>query len=172
MRMITRVEIKFAKLKDDAVIPSKRDEDAGFDIYACFDEEDIVIKPHETKKINTGIISAFSPGYVVILMERGSTGTRGMGRRAGVIDSGYRGEWIVPITNHNDVPLVITKDKTTERWHDDIERGKVIVYPASKAICQGLLLQSPYLQINACSVEEVCSVQSERGTGKLGSSGK
>ena len=28
--------IKFAKVRPDAKIPSKRDEDMGFDIYACF----------------------------------------------------------------------------------------------------------------------------------------
>ena len=30
------VEIKFAKVHPNAIIPSKRDEDMGFDIYACF----------------------------------------------------------------------------------------------------------------------------------------
>ena len=39
-------QIKFAKVKPEAIIPSKRVEDAGFDIYACFEEEYMVIKPH------------------------------------------------------------------------------------------------------------------------------
>lgn len=30
--------IYFAKLKDEAIIPSKREEDGAFDVYACFDE--------------------------------------------------------------------------------------------------------------------------------------
>ena len=44
--------IKFAKLKDDVIIPSKRDEDGAYDLYANFDEEEIEIKPHETKMIS------------------------------------------------------------------------------------------------------------------------
>ena len=44
-------EVKFAKVRPDAIIPSKRDEDMGFDIYACFDEDYVVINPHETKLI-------------------------------------------------------------------------------------------------------------------------
>ena len=34
-----REKLYFAKLRPEAVIPSKRDEDAGYDIYACFDED-------------------------------------------------------------------------------------------------------------------------------------
>ena len=35
--------IKFAKVKPNAKIPTKREEDAGYDIYACFDEDYITI---------------------------------------------------------------------------------------------------------------------------------
>ena len=31
-------ELLFARIREDAVIPSKRVEDAGYDIYAAFDE--------------------------------------------------------------------------------------------------------------------------------------
>ena len=36
-------EIRFARLREGAVIPSKRDEDSDYDLYACFDEEEFVI---------------------------------------------------------------------------------------------------------------------------------
>ena len=89
------VEVKFAKVKEGAIVPSKRDEDMGFDIYACFDEDYIKIDPHETKLIPTGIASACDPEYGFLLKERGSTGSKGIALRAGVIDSGYRNEWFV-----------------------------------------------------------------------------
>ncbi len=73
----------FAKTKDAAIIPSKREEDGAFDIYACFEEAYMMIAPHETKLVPTGLASAFSSDYVAILKERGSTGTKGMGQRAG-----------------------------------------------------------------------------------------
>ena len=58
--MIYDDELYFAKVKPDAIIPSKRDEDAAMDIYACFDEDYLVIPPHTTILIPTGIASAFS----------------------------------------------------------------------------------------------------------------
>jgi dUTP pyrophosphatase len=91
-------KIYFAKLNHNATIPSKIVENAGMDIYACFDNDYLVILPNETKMIPTGIASVCSDDYYFQLFERGSSGTKGMGQRCGVIDSGYRGMWHVPIT--------------------------------------------------------------------------
>ena len=91
--------VKFAKVRPTAKIPTKRVEDAGYDIYANFEEPFILINPHETKMIPTGIASACDTDYCFVLKERGSTGTKGMAQRCGIIDSGYRSEWFVPITN-------------------------------------------------------------------------
>ena len=33
------VNVWFAKVKQDAVIPTKREEDAGYDIFLCFEED-------------------------------------------------------------------------------------------------------------------------------------
>ena len=41
--------------------------------------------------------------------ELGSTGTRGISQRCGVIDSGFRSEWMIPLTNLNKKPLVLVK---------------------------------------------------------------
>lgn len=160
--------IYFAKMKETAIIPSKRIEDGAFDIYACFEEDFIVLNPHETKMIPTGLASAFSSDYVAILKERGSTGTKGIGQRAGVIDSGYRGEWLVPVTNHNTVPLVICKK---EALGDHAFEG-YIVYPYEKAISQCILVEVPKLHTEEVTYEALLQFESERGTGRLGSSGK
>ena len=160
--------IKFAKVHPNAVIPSKRLEDGAFDIYACFEEEHIVIKPHETKMIPTGIASVFSSDYVAMLKERGSTGTKGIGQRCGVIDSGYRGQWFCPITNHNDVPLIITKSEQV----CDIVSDLAIVYPYTKAIAQCMMVVVPKLAIEEITYEELLTYESERGIGCLGSSKK
>lgn len=158
-------DIYFAKINSKAIIPSKREEDGAFDIYACFEEDYLVIEPHQTKMIPTGICSAFSSDYVAILKERGSTGTKGMGQRAGVIDSGYRGEWFIPITNHNDIPIIISKNNICGITN-------VKVYPYEKAICQVIMVKVPKLTIKEISIEELMKFESERGTGALGSSGK
>ena len=39
-------DLVFAKIRPYAIIPSKEDENAGYDIYACFDEDYLVIPPH------------------------------------------------------------------------------------------------------------------------------
>ena len=103
---MTKEVIYFATVKDDAIIPSKRVEDAGYDIYACFEESQMVIPPHTTAPIPTGIASAFSEDYVFLLEERGSTAMRSMKRGAGVIDSGFRAEWLVCLYNGNDKPML------------------------------------------------------------------
>ena len=87
MSTVTGNELYFAKVKDGATIPSKREEDGGYDVYACFEEDYIVIQSHETKLIPTGLASAVSSDYVILLRERGSNGSKGIGQRAGVIDS-------------------------------------------------------------------------------------
>ena len=62
----------WAKVKPDAIIPTKRDEDGWYDVYACFEEDYIEILPHSTKLIPTGIASAMSSKWKVTLGERGS----------------------------------------------------------------------------------------------------
>lgn len=161
-------QIKFAKVKPEAIIPSKRVEDAGFDIYACFEEDYMVIKPHETKLIPTGIASACDPSLYLQLYERGSTGTKGMGQRCGVIDSGYRGEWFVPITNHNNVPIIISKNDNLPMDFKDL----AIVYPYTKAICQAVVHFVPLVEVEEISYADLKAIASERGVGALGSSNK
>lgn len=164
---VSKNTILFSKTHESAIVPSKRDEDAGYDVYACIDE-DIIIKPHETKLIPTGIATAFSKDWVAIIKERGSTGTKGIGQRCGVIDSGFRGEWFVPITNHNDIPLVLTNDKEFGNAKSDY----AIFYPTSKAIAQFIMLPVPQLNAVEIPYEQLLTFTSERSEGALGSSGK
>lgn len=164
------VNLKFAKLHEDVIIPSKREEDGGFDINANFNAPYMVIRPQETKIIPTGLISSFPAGHVIVLKERGSTGTKGMAQRAGVIDSGYRGEWLVPITNTNNRPIVILK--STDPEEIKVFERDYVIHPYSKAICQALLLELPTVEIEECPATEIMADNSLRGTGRLGSSGK
>lgn len=160
-------KIIFAKLRESAVIPSKRDEDSDYDLYACFDEEEFVIPAFSTRLVPTGIISAFSDELGVKFEERGSN-TKWCGMvQAGVVDSGYRGEWFCAIYNGNPVPVHISKAvQEVERSAD-----KVLV-PYSKAICQFNVREIPKVNVHEVSVDEVLACASSRGAGALGSSGK
>jgi dUTP pyrophosphatase len=168
MRIMMNNIIYFAKLREGAKVPSKSKEDMGYDVYACLPEgiHEIRIMPHETVIIPTGIASACSPKYGFILKERGSTGTKGMAQRCGVIDSGYRAEWFVPITNTNNIPIIITSD--TKVFNTDVN----IYYPLNKAICQALLVEVPEVDVQELTLDKLLEIDSERGDGALGSSGK
>lgn len=170
------VEIKFAKVHPNAVIPSKRDEDMGFDIYACFDEDYIVINPHETKLIPTGIASSCSSDWGFLVFERGSTGSKGIARRCGVIDSGYRNEWFIGLTNTTDKVMFISKLNEEETYKSYYKEAVIMpssfVYPYSKAIAQATMAFVPKTKVEEVSYEELKAIKSERGMGALGSSNK
>lgn len=164
--------IYFSKLRPSAILPSKRAEDAGYDIYLCLEEDAVCLAPHETRALPSGIASACSPDYYFQIFERGSSGTKGIGQRCGVIDSGYRGEWFIPVTNHNPLPLYIASARARETLIAEEAKGACLVYPAERAIAQMVLLPVPKTEVRELSYEALCALTSERGTGKLGSSNK
>lgn len=166
-------ELIFAKVREGAKIPTKRAEDAGRDLYPCFEDNFIEIKPMCTKLIPTGIATAFSSKYYAQIQERGSTGSKGIKYGAGVIDSGYRGEWFVPITNCNNKSLMIVKNEFLDNliFKEEFKK-RFLVYPYEKAIAQFVMLEVPEFEEKEISYEELQNIKSERGTGALGSSNK
>lgn len=171
-----KATIKWKKLSNCARIPTKRVEDAGFDIYANL-QQDLVIAPHETVLIPTGLMSMFSKDLVGIVKERGSTGALGLSVRSGVIDSGYRGEWKIAITNLNPYPVELVKEGSTvghikgkHFWN----KKKVVrlIYPMSKAIAQVLFLPVYNYTLKQITEADLASDKSVRQEGGWGSSGK
>lgn len=171
-------EIYFAKIKENAIIPTKKAEDAGYDVYACFDEDYFVIEPFKTRTVPTGIAAAFSSKYYAQIEERSSTGKLAIKKNGGVFDSGYRGEYLIVIFNANDKPLVISK-VAQENLSDTFEvdgkkynKDNIVYYPYTKAICEVVLHVLPSLESKEISYEELLKIESERGAGGFGSSGK
>lgn len=117
------VKIKFAKVEPNAIIPTKNQEDAGYDIYSCFEEDYLVIPSLETVLVPTGLASALPDTHYFQIQERGSTGSKGMKYGAGVIDSSYRGAWFVPITNCTNKDMIITDKPLSEIIIKEFERG-------------------------------------------------
>lgn len=164
--------IYWDKLNENAKIPTKRDEDAGFDIYSD-STEDIILKPNETKFFSTGLRSAFPKEFWVEIKERGSTGAVGLSVRSGVIDSGYRGEWKIMLTNVNKYPVVFSHsvDKVTY-IKGKVFKNKVkkVIYPLSKAIAQAVVIPLPHIECRPWDETQVAA--SERGQTGWGASGK
>lgn len=176
-------KLYWAKTDPEGIIPSKREEDAGWDLYSCFKGDYLVLEPHETQMIGTGVACAFNKDTVMFLKERGSTAKYGLSLRAGVIDSGYRGEIVVALSNLNNYCVIILKDGADQpydlylpNYPKDVWKKKgeypVNVYPASKAICQAVMLPLSRLESEEIPYEELLKMESERGTGLMGSSGK
>jgi dUTP pyrophosphatase len=157
----------FARTRPGAVIPAKRPEDSGYDIYSCFPEESIMLHPGEIKLIPTGIASAFPQDYVFFIKERSSTGSIGLSARMGVIDSGFRGEIMIGLNNTSNIPIVITRAVSQVTREDGL-----ISYPYSKAIAQGVLCVIPNLEVKELGYDDLLKITSDRGVGFLGASGK
>lgn len=189
-------DLVFTKVKPNAIIPTKEEENAGYDIYACFEDDFIIIPRFSTVLIPTGIATAVSDKYYLQVHERGSTGSKGMKYGAGVIDSSYRGEIFVCINNVNERDIIISKlnkkDLIDEYSVEDedgdamIIYGKEsyervyfvgdyfdpIIYPYEKAIAQLVVHEVPKMNVKEITYEELLAIPSKRGTGALGSSGK
>ena len=171
-------EIAFAKIRETAIIPTKKLEDAGYDLYANFEEDYFVIEAGATRAVPTGIATAFSSKYYIQIEERSSMAKIGVKKSGGVFDSGYRGEYFIMTYNTNDKPFVISKTAAEEMPETFEVDGKtyktvdVMIYPYTKAVCQAVLQEIPVLEEIELTYEELCEIKSERGKGGFGSSGK
>jgi dUTP pyrophosphatase len=165
--MLDETIIYFSKFNNEAAIPQKRDEDAGYDIYSCFAGKQIIIHPGEIAIIPSGISTAFSSKYVLFVKERSSTGAIGLSVRMGVVDSGYRGEIKVAVNNTSNIPIEITKETS-----EVIRQVDLIKYPYSKAIAQCVLCLVPKLDVKEVDRATLLSLHSDRGESLFGASGK
>ncbi|MDX6636088.1 MAG: dUTP pyrophosphatase [Solirubrobacterales bacterium] len=94
------MELSVAKLKDEAVMPTRAHEgDAGLDLYAC---EAAHIGPGERWSVGTGVAVEIPEGHAGLVLPRsGLARDHGIGlvNAPGLIDSGYRGELRVLLLN-------------------------------------------------------------------------
>lgn len=102
--------IRVKKLKPNAILPTYGSlEAAGADLYACLDEK-ITIQPGESVFVPTGLAMEIPKGYAGLIYARsGLACKRGLApaNKVGVIDSDYRGEFIVVLHNHGAAPQEI-----------------------------------------------------------------
>lgn len=174
------LNLKYSRENDLVVGLSKRDEDAGYDLYidpVWFDsisnDGKLWMKPGDMCMFSTGIRTSFSSDYVAILHERGSTGSKCMSVRCGVVDSGYRGIWNVMLNNTGERDILIY-DPDKVNLSDIAEEYPVpfISYPITKAIAQVVFQKVYKTNLEEVNVEDILADKSERMDGKLGSSGK
>ena len=104
------VSVKITKLNPEAIIPKyAHPTDAGADVCAV---EETKIEPGETKIVKTGIAVAIPVGYEIQVRPRSGLSLKSGLRIAnapGTIDTDYRGEIGIIMTNTGDIPYVIDK---------------------------------------------------------------
>jgi dUTP pyrophosphatase len=104
------VVIRIKRLDESARLPVYASEGAaGADLCACV-AAPVEIRPGETVKIGLGFSAALPEGYAGLVFARSGVATeRGVApaNKVGVVDSDYRGEWIVPLHNHSASPVTV-----------------------------------------------------------------
>lgn len=172
---IMNPEVHIAKLRDSAIIPTKRDEDAGFDIYCNVEPieisgksiSQIFVPANRTTLVPTGLAVALpKTHYLNAKHERGSTGKISLSVLAGVVDSGYRGEIFIALTPLDKDVMITSEVKEV------VETKDTIYYPYSKAIAQFTIDLVPQTKLTEITYDELLKFDSERGSTKLGQSGK
>ena len=144
------VKVNIKKLNENATVPTYGSQfSAGADLYAC-NEEPIVIKPHQTVLVKTGIALEIPEGYAGLIYARSGIATkRGLApaNKVGVVDSDYRGEVMVALHNHSSIV-------------QEIEPNERIAQ----------LVVTPFLKVDFCATDEL--TDTVRGEGGFGSTGK
>ena len=104
------MEVKIKKLRPNAIIPTRGSKEAaGYDLYACISEK-MIIEPHGTAKIGTGLSMQPPKGYFGAIFARSGLATKQGLRPAnciGVCDQDYLGEYIVALHNDSIFPQTI-----------------------------------------------------------------
>ncbi len=103
--------LTFKKINKKAVIPCRATSgSAGMDIFACLDEP-VTLAPGEIKTIPVGITAEPDENDVALLIyPRSGLSSRfgiSLANCVGVVDSDYRGEWLIPLINHSSVPFTV-----------------------------------------------------------------
>jgi dUTP pyrophosphatase len=110
------LEFKYVKVHPKAIAPEKIGGNLAFDLYVVRDEKfyqhNVPDKPddyryrlmaNQRRLFHTGLKMAIPTGYGVVVRDRSGLAVKqGIHVLAGVIDSSYRGEWMICLLNTGD----------------------------------------------------------------------
>lgn len=170
------MQIRFKKLRDDAIAPlyaHGSQEDAGLDLFAV---EETILHPNVPTLVKTGIALEIPPGYFGRILDRSGLALKhGIHVYAGVIDPAYRGEVGVvlvwggsrPNAIHDGVYLHSFRGEDIPWACDSTSSMRYAVTPGER-IAQ-LVIQR-YVEVELVESESISDT--ERGAGGFGSTGK
>lgn len=166
------MKIRIKKLNPDAIIPKYATSGAsGFDLVAS---EDVNIYPGETKLVKTGLAVDVGPGYELQVRPRSGLSLKTPLRVAnapGTVDSDYRGEVCVIMTNIDTPSLRVDTDfegNVRDVYHGILSDGIPHRIFKGDRIAQGVVCV-----VEQAEIEVVESLDdTDRGAGGFGSTGK
>lgn len=99
--------------------------DAGLDVFS---RENFLLKSGQRHTFYLGFRAGLSKGYVALIWDKGGLPHKaGIHTLAGVIDSNYRGEWLVILINLGKKSYQIKKgDKIAQILIQKVEKVKII----------------------------------------------
>mgnify|MGYP006286909435 CR=1 FL=1 len=160
------VEVFVEACREDVKLPSyAKHGDSGMDVYSA---EEVLINPSETVIVPSGIKLALPEGYEIQVRPRSgisfNTPLR-LSNSPGTIDSGYRDELGILITNTS-----LKEEKNYEIFSLESKGNKNGIYKINKGdrIAQIVLQKVPVMKLTL--VDNVKKIGNDRGGG-IGSTG-
>ncbi len=143
------LRVKLLEAGARAPVVAHPGEDLGYDVFAL---EAAVLRPRATVKVRTGIaVEARDPqtgaALGLLVRDRSSMAARGLAATGGVIDSGYRGEILIVMTNLGDSAV-------------GLKAGEKIAQMVPVPVLTGLVQEVETLEV---------SVRAAKGFGSTGS---
>ena len=144
------MEIKIKKLYDDAIIPTRGSKmAAGYDLYAYIEEGNVLIPPHSTILVGTGVAIQPPLGCFGAVFARSGLATKQGLRPANCVggcDEDYTGQYMIAL-------------------HNDTNEGKIV--KNGERIGQVVFI--PYVNVDFVEVDNLNLT--ERGDKGFGSTG-
>ena len=137
------MQVSFQKMHESAIVPSRHFSAGGFDVCT---PDDAHLAPWIVTKIPLGFATEFPDGMRAVLHDRSSMAALGLHVVGGLIDSDFRGQWILLLLNSS---------------------------PNSITLSAGAKVAQVKFEIVPCTTWKVVDElhESNRGTGAFGSSG-
>lgn len=102
--------IRVKRLRENALLPTYGSaEAAGADLYACLSEP-VTIAPGQSAFIPTGLAMELPKGFAGLIYARSGLACKhglAPANKVGVVDSDYRGEFLIVLHNHGSQPQTV-----------------------------------------------------------------
>jgi len=105
----TELQVKYDPLlpENHREISYKYNKDCGLDLKCWIPEGSLILSPHASIDIHTGMYIKLPRNTWGRIIARSSTGVKGLSVLTGIIDEGYTGELMAFVYNHTDREILI-----------------------------------------------------------------